>query len=420
MTQDSASFVDEVTIWAIAGDGGDGCIAFRREPYNPRGGPAGGDGGDGGNVFLRADPSVSTLLDLRDHPHVRAQRGAHGSGNVRHGATGKDRSVLVPEGTVVFDEKGTLLADLAAGGQEVVAAHGGRGGLGNARFASPVRRAPTLSEKGEPGEQRRLRLELRLLADVGLVGLPNAGKSTLIARISAARPKIADYPFTSLTPNLGVVRVDDESFVVADIPGLVAGAHEGKGLGHRFLRHVRRAALLVFMIDLAAEDRDPASDYSVLWRELEAFDPQLAERPHIVIATKVDAMRDRLQPITETVPGVLPISAVTGEGIDQLLVRLRELVVEERTKSEKATGYVRHVTRARPLSVSREDGAWRVEGSAAERAVAVTDMENDEAVTRLQRRLIKLGVERALDDAGARAGDEVRIGEISFDYEPEG
>ncbi|MGH2820834.1 MAG: Obg family GTPase CgtA, partial [Actinomycetota bacterium] len=290
---------------------------------------------------------------------------------------------------------------------------------GNARFATATRRAPSFSENGEPGQERRLRLELRLLADVGLVGFPNAGKSTLIARISAARPKIADYPFTTLSPNLGVVRDGEESFLVADIPGLVPGAHEGKGLGDRFLRHVSRAALLLFMVDLTARDRDPARDVEVLRAEMEAFDEELAMRPSLVVASKVDAGREALAEVQSVLPGILPISAVTGEGIEELLRRLVEGVSRARRAVPAPVGYVRHVVREEPIEVVREDGAWRVTGRRPERAVATTNMDNDEAVVRLQRRLISMGVERRLGEAGARRGDEVRIGVHSFDFEPE-
>ena len=413
------SFVDEASIVVTAGRGGNGAAAFRREPYNPKGGPVGGDGGRGGDVVLRAHTSIGTLMDCRDHPHIKAGNGGHGSGNRRHGVDGKDRVVLVPVGTVVFDEDGVLIADLARAGQELIAARGGRGGRGNARFASAVHRAPSLAEKGEPGEERRLRLELRLMADVGLVGFPNAGKSTLIARISAAKAKVADYPFTTLTPNLGVVRVDDESFVVADIPGLVPGAHTGRGLGHRFLRHVQRVSLFVFMIDLTAQDRDPALDADSLLEELRAFDAALAARPSIVVAAKVDAGRDRLDWVLRRVPEAIPVSAVSGEGIDAVLGAMAERVREAREATPSPAGYVRHVTKSDPLRVTREDGAWRVRGGAAERAVAVTDVSNEEGVARLQRRLISMGVEKALALAGAKGGDEVRIGNVSFDYEPE-
>jgi GTP-binding protein len=413
------AFVDEAKIRAVGGAGGHGAVAWHREPYKPKGGPDGGDGADGGSVILRADASVGTLLELRDHPHIKGERGGHGRGKRRHGARGGDRIVLVPPGTVVYDTDGAILADLAAPGHEFVAARGGRGGRGNAAFASATRRAPSIAEKGEPGEDVRLRLELRLLADVGLVGWPNSGKSTLIARISSARPKIADYPFTTLTPNLGVVRWDSDSFVVADIPGLIEGAHKGRGLGHRFLRHVSRAAVLVFFIDLAAPDRDPAHDLDSLRAELEAFDPDLARRPSIVVAAKVDAARDRLDHVLARVPDALPISSVSGEGIDELVERMAAGVRRARSEAPAPVGYVRHVVRDEPLRIRREGDAWRVSGRRAERAVATTDMDNDEAVARLQRRLIAMGVERLLEDAGARRGDEVRIGETEFDFEPE-
>ena len=414
------SFIDEARIRAIAGDGGNGSSSFHREPYKPKGGPDGGDGGRGGHVVLRADRSIGTLLDLKGHPHVKAGRGAHGSGNRRHGADGKDKVVLVPEGTVVFDDEGVLLADLPAEGNEVVVARGGRGGRGNARFASATRRAPAFADKGEPGETRDLYLELRLLADVGLVGWPNAGKSTLISRISAARPKVADYPFTTITPNLGVVEVGEESFVVADIPGLVPGAHEGKGLGHRFLRHIKRAAVLVFLVDLVAEDRDPGLDVEVLRRELHAFDPELSRRPSITVATKIDVARDALDNVVARTSDVLPISSVTGEGIDLLVGRLTEEVRRARAETPAGVAYIRHVVKEEPITVEREDGAWRVRGHRPERAVAATDMDNAEAVARLQRNLITMGVEKVLAKAGARPGDEVRIGPQSFDFVPEG
>ena len=412
------AFVDEATIHVFGGAGGNGSASFHREPYKPKGGPDGGDGGRGGSVVLRADTSVGTLLELRDHPHVKATPGGHGMSKRRHGANGKDRIVLVPPGTVAYEE-GVLVADLARAGDELVAAAGGRGGRGNVQFTTPTRRAPAFAEKGEPGEQRRMRLELRLLADAGLVGFPNAGKSTLISRISAARPKIADYPFTTLVPNLGVVP-GDEAFVVADIPGLVPGASEGKGLGHRFLRHVSRAAVLLFLVDPLAQDRDAAADVDMLTAELEAFDPELAGRPRLVVVTKADAAPERAAELAALHPGSLVISAVSGEGIADLVERLRELVKEARAAAPPRVGYVRHVVKESPLEVSREDGAWRVRGRRAERAVATTDMDSEEAVELLQRRLIGMGVERMLAAAGAARGDEVRIGDVAFEFEPEG
>ena len=413
------SFVDEATIRVAAGAGGNGAMAFRHEPYKPKGGPDGGDGGDGGDVILTADRSVATLLELRDHPHVKASRGGHGQGKRRNGTRGDDRIVRVPVGTLVYDEDGVLIADLASQGDRVVVARGGRGGQGNARFATPTRRAPAFAEKGEPGDERTVRLELSLLADVALVGFPNAGKSTLISRISAARPKIADYPFTTLTPNLGVVRVGDESFVVADIPGLVPGAHDGKGLGHKFLRHIRRAALIAFVVDLAAQDRDPATDVEALSAELGAFDPELARRPSIVVANKTDVARDCLPAVLATSPEAVPVSAVTGEGLDELARRLAHEVSNARRAIPASVGYIRHVVRDDPIVVEREDGAWRVRARRAERIVDSTDMDNEEAVRRLQRRLMSMGVERALQRAGAQTGDEVRIADTTFDYEAE-
>ena len=412
-------FVDEVKINVRAGAGGNGASAFHHEPFKPKGGPDGGDGGDGGSVIMRADGSVGTLLELRDNPHIKGQRGGHGEGKRRHGARGDDRLILVPAGTVVYDGEGTLIADLANPGDELVAARGGRGGRGNAQFATSTRRAPTFAERGEPGEESWLRLELRLLADVGLVGFPNAGKSTLVARISAARPKIADYPFTTLVPNLGVVRLGDDSFVVADIPGLVAGASKGKGIGHRFLRHVRRAALLVFFVDLAAMDRDPLDDIDVLRAELEAFDPELASRPSMVVLSKVDAGGARLDEATERYPEALPISAVSGEGIDELKRRLAAGVERSRERSAGSLGYVRHVVREDPLSVRRHNESWLVTSRRVERAVAIANMENEESVERLQKKLIAMGVERELERAGAKPGDDVIIGDVSFTFEPE-
>ncbi len=413
-------FVDEVKINMRAGAGGDGASAFHHEPFKPKGGPDGGDGGDGGSVILRADTSVGTLLELRDNPHLKGQRGGHGEGKRKHGARGSDRIMLVPPGTMVFDASGTLIADLAAPGDELVAAQGGRGGRGNARFATATRRAPTFAERGEPGDDTWLRLELRLLADVGLVGFPNAGKSTLVARISAARPKIADYPFTTLQPNLGVARLGEDSFVVADIPGLVPGAGRGKGLGHQFLRHVRRAALLVFLVDLAAVERDPLDDVDVLRAELEAFDEELANRPSLVVLSKVDAGEERLAAAQERYPGALALSAVTGDGIDELMHRLAREVKRARHEVEAPVGYVRHIVRDDPIVVRRRNESWVVTGRRAERAVAISNMENEESVERLQKKLIGMGVERELERAGAKPGDEVVIGDSSFTFEPEG
>lgn len=326
-------FIDEVAIVAVGGGGGDGCVAFRREKYVPRGGPSGGDGGRGGHVILRADRSLGTLLELKYRPLLRGARGQHGRGKDQYGRGGEDLVVAVPVGTLAYDANDDeLLADLRREGDEVVIARGGRGGLGNIHFATSVRQAPRHATKGEPGEERSLRLELRLLADAGVLGLPNVGKSSLIARVSAARPRVADYPFTTLVPQLGVVRVDDAtSFVIADVPGLVEGAHRGTGLGTRFLRHLKRTAVLVHVLDLAALDgRDPVADHDLINAELAAADPALAEKPQIVAGNKLDLAEARdLFPevaarFAERGIELLGFSAATGEGVSAIVGRVAE------------------------------------------------------------------------------------------------
>jgi GTPase len=325
-------FVDEVDIHVTAGDGGRGALSFRREKYVPRGGPDGGDGGAGGSVYIVATPRKNTLVDFRFHPEFEARRGGHGQGSNKSGQTGDDLEIEVPIGTLVYEKspeigERQLVADLAHTGDRVLIAKGGRGGMGNARFATSTNRAPRKTQPGEPGEEKFLRLELKLLADAGLVGFPNAGKSTLISRISAARPKIADYPFTTLTPNLGVVSMsDDRSFVVADVPGLIEGAHAGQGLGHQFLRHIERTKVLLHLVDVSgASGRDPAADFETINEELRLFDPAVAAKPQIVAANKIDALDDpeRLKALERRVKKArLPffrISGVTGEGIDALL-----------------------------------------------------------------------------------------------------
>ena len=329
-------FVDEVDIHVEAGHGGRGCLAFRREKFVPRGGPSGGDGGHGGSVYVVASPHINTLINFRFHPEFAAERGEHGMGSNCTGHGGADLELAVPIGTLVYEkadgegERGyRLLGDLAEEGQRVLVAKGGRGGLGNARFASSTNRAPRKVQPGEPGEIKDLRLELKLLADVGLVGFPNAGKSTMIARISAARPKIADYPFTTLTPNLGVVRLsDDRSFVVADVPGLIEGAHRGQGLGHQFLRHLDRTKLLVHLVDVSgASGRDPVEDLDTVRKELELFQPAFAARPQIVVANKIDALDPEHEDSTAALEKraaqldlpFLRVSGVSGEGVPELL-----------------------------------------------------------------------------------------------------
>jgi GTP-binding protein len=408
-------FVDEVSVHLRGGDGGAGSVSFRREAHVPRGGPDGGDGGRGGDVWLVADRNVASLLAFKDHPHRRAESGTHGMGKKRHGSGGQDLLVPVPEGTVVSTLEGEVLADLVSAGDRWRAAAGGQGGRGNARFLSNRRRAPAFAEQGEVGEEAWYRLELKLMADVALVGFPNVGKSTLIARISAAKPKIADYPFTTLEPNLGVVRLDDGDFVVADVPGLIEGASEGRGLGHRFLRHVERARVLVVLIDLApVAPAPPAEQEEVLLRELGAYRPELLERPRLVIGSRAD--------LAEGASGWdgPSLSAVTGEGVPAVVGRMAELVTAARAAERQAPAFVVHRPVPEGIRIEREDdGAFRVVGRQAERAVALSDITQPDALAYAQHRLDRLGVPKALARAGARAGDLVRIGSFAFDFEPD-
>ncbi|MDQ7054442.1 MAG: GTPase ObgE [candidate division KSB1 bacterium] len=324
-------FVDRAKIFVASGHGGSGCVSFRREKYLPKGGPDGGDGGDGGSVIIAGDPHMRSLLDFKGGKHFRAQRGEHGKGANRHGRKGRDVIIRVPPGTMVYDaDTGELLADICSPDDRVVVARGGRGGKGNARYVTPTHQAPREWEPGEPGEERTLILELKLIADVGLVGLPNAGKSTLLSRLSKARPKIADYPFTTLHPNLGVVKYGNyTSFVIADIPGLIEGAHEGRGLGHEFLRHIERTKVLVILIDVQSEE--PLQDYRTLFHELESYNPVLLQKPRIVAFSKVDTLppEKRKHPAEKQFrEPVLYISSVTGEGLETLVERLNFMLNE--------------------------------------------------------------------------------------------
>ncbi len=425
------NFVDEAEIRVRGGDGGSGCISFHREKYRPLGGPDGGDGGRGGSVILEASPSVSTLLEYARHRVFRAERGKNGSGNHCHGADGKDLILYVPVGTQVRDEEGRLLADLDTPGKRVVVARGGRGGRGNARFATPTRRAPDFAERGERGEERTIRLEVKLLADVGLVGLPNAGKSTLLSRISAARPKIADYPFTTLEPVLGVVKVDEERcFTVADIPGLIEGAHLGKGLGLRFLRHVERTAVLLHVVDVSPWAMEtPSRAVKEVMRELEAYSPALLKRPQLLAASKLDVadpqMLEEARKEAESREwDFFPISSITGEGIRPLIYRLAELVEEariaEQPETEEWTVYAYDPNQdERVRVIKQEDGVFRVLGRKVEDLVNRLRGDSPQALAYLQGRLKRLGVEEALLREGAREGDTVIIGDRVFDFIPE-
>jgi GTPase len=418
------------------GDGGRGAVSFRRERYLPNGGPDGGDGGRGGDVVLVAEAQTSSLGAFRERRRFRAENGRPGAGALKSGRDGTDLVLQVPVGTLVHDlDSGAVLADLAAPGERLVVAAGGRGGRGNARFATSVRQAPRIGEIGEPGEHRRVELELKLIADVGLVGLPNAGKSTLLAALTAAHPRIADYPFTTLHPNLGVAELEGgHTVVVADVPGLIEGAHRGAGLGIDFLRHLERTRVLVHVVDASAGEEEARTALATVRAELAAFAPALAARERLVALNKVDlpGAREAAAAIAATVapaePPALPVAAATGEGVEALLRSVAELVAEaRRTAAPAVTGapaaasaehrvYRHRARRLGDVRITAEDGGWRVHGEAVEREVAMTDLDSDEAVTRLQRRLRVSGVDAALAAAGAVEGDTVRIGAAQFTY----
>ena len=443
-----AQFVDRATLHLQAGDGGHGCTSVHREKFKPLGGPDGGNGGHGGDIILEVSTQVHTLLDFQYRPHIKAQRGANGAGDCRNGARGEDLVLEVPVGTVVRSEDGEVLADLTVPGTRFIAAEGGFGGLGNAALATAKRKAPGFSLKGEPGEAHDLILELKSMADVGLVGFPSAGKSSLISVLSAAKPKIADYPFTTLAPNLGVVNVGHDTFTIADVPGLIPGASEGKGLGLDFLRHIERTAVLAHIVDVATMEpgRDPISDIEALEHELDTYADaldmdsglgDLRERPRLVVLNKMDIpeakeLAEFLRADIEEKFGwpVYMISTATREGLDELKWAMWDIV--KRTRKKRRTTPIDEPQVIRPKALSRrgEDGGvevvrdpmypegWLVTGEKVERWVRQTDFENDEAVGYLSDRLNKAGVEDMLRKAGAHEGDTVTIGEISFDWEP--
>ena len=414
-----SNFVDECNVSLRGGDGGAGCVSFRREAHVPLGGPDGGDGGDGGDVWLVADRNVASLLGFRDHPHRIAGSGTHGSGQKKHGKRGADQVVKVPEGTVVYDrETGETLVDLAVHGDRWLGHPGGSGGRGNARFLSNRRRAPAFAEQGEKREDQWFRLELKLMADVALVGFPSAGKSTLISVISRAKPKIADYPFTTLEPNLGVVKVDDDNeYVVADLPGLIEGASDGHGLGHRFLRHIERARVLVYLLDLASVDGpNPKEQLEVLRGELGAYRPDLLDRPSLIVGSKADVLT--AEDWEGEAPVDMAIASVTGLGRQDLMWRLARMVNTARQAEPEPEGFVIHRPEPSGVRITRDDdGSWRVLGREAERSVALSDLTDVGAMDYAQNRLKKIGVDKALRKAGVRQGDEVRIGTFAFEYE---
>ena len=416
-------FLDQVTISVAAGKGGDGVVHFRREKYIPRGGPDGGDGGKGGDAVLVCSKTSSTLSSFRHKRRFAAEAGRPGGRNNRTGRSGTDQLIPVPAGTVVHDDAlSQRLGDLIEPGDRLVVVRGGRGGRGNARYANSRNQAPRMAEKGEPGEQRRLRLELRLIADIGIVGAPNAGKSTLLAAVTNARPKIADYPFTTLEPQLGVADLDDEtSIVLADIPGLIEGAHVGAGLGTGFLKHISRTRGLIHLLDGMAEE--PLIDFSQVNAELELFDPQLARKPQVVALNKFDLPQVKVRwpeleaRFNDRGIQVRPVSALAREGLRELILEAYRLAETKAIESEEELPIYRPEPNGDQYAISRElDGSWRIEGTSIERAAKMTYWQYDEAVRRFQRMLTRIGVTESLRVAGAKDGDTVHIGDHELEW----
>lgn len=418
-------FFDEAKIFVQAGNGGNGCMSFRREKYVPRGGPDGGHGGNGGNVIVVVNPRLNTLLSFRKRAHFKAEPGGHGQGKNKHGKSADDLLINVPRGTLVRDaETGELIGDLVDADARVILARGGRGGRGNSAFASSTNQAPRWSEKGEPGTERWITLELKLLADVGIIGLPNAGKSTLLASVTAARPKIADYAFTTLIPNLGVAMVDDRDLVLADIPGLIEGAHLGAGLGDKFLRHVERTRVLIHLLDGASDD--PLAAYETINRELAQYSPRLADKPQIVALNKLDlpdaqAHWARVQKaMAKREIDAFAISAATGQGVRELLRaaadRLDETPREIPPIESEELPVIRPAQDEDAFTVEREGHAFRVRGVKVERVVVMTNFDQQEGILRLHRVFQAMGVTAALEKAGVREGDKVRIGDAELEW----
>lgn len=425
-------FVDQVKVYVKGGDGGNGMMAFRREKYVPNGGPAGGDGGHGGNVVFVVQEGLRTLMDFRYQRHFKAPRGEHGASKNQHGRNAEDLIIEVPPGTIVNDvETGERIADLVENGQKAIIAKGGRGGRGNTRFSTAANPAPHHAENGEPGEEREIQIELKLLADVGLVGFPSVGKSTLLSVISAAKPKIADYHFTTLSPNLGVVSLNEDSFVVADLPGLIEGAHLGQGLGHQFLRHIERTRVLIHVIDMAStEGRDPYDDFIKINDELREYGFRLLERPQVIAANKMDmpGAEELLKAFKEKLDkdwDVFPISALSREGLQPLLRKVATLLkttpefpmVEEVDEATQSEAVLIKVEREIPFNITRDDdGTYVVLGDEIEKLFKMTDFNRDESVQRFARKLRGLGIDEALRERGIEDGDTVRILDFEFEF----
>ncbi|HSP22059.1 MAG TPA: GTPase ObgE [Planococcus sp. (in: firmicutes)] len=426
-------FVDHVKVYVRGGDGGDGMVAFRREKYVPDGGPAGGDGGKGGNIVFIVQEGLRTLMDFRYKRIFKAERGTHGMSANKHGAKAKDTLIEVPPGTVVKDaETGETIADLVEHGQTAVIAKGGRGGRGNSRFATPANPAPELSEKGEPGFERNVILELKVLADAGLVGFPSVGKSTLLSVVSAAKPKIAEYHFTTIVPNLGMVETEDQrSFVMADLPGLIEGAHQGIGLGHQFLRHIERTRVIIHVIDMSGmEGRDPYEDYLTINEELQQYNMRLTERPQLIVANKMDMpdSEENLEAFRKKLPEdakVFPISAISRQGLNNLLFEIADVLevtsefpmIEEETDESESTVLYKHEADSDGFSISRDpDGAYVITGYAVERMFKMTDFSREDSIRRFARQMRGMGIDDALREKGAVDGDTVRLLEFEFEF----
>lgn len=426
-------FVDHVKVYVRGGDGGDGMVAFRREKYVPNGGPAGGDGGKGGNIVFIVEEGLRTLMDFRYKRIFKADRGTHGMSSNKHGAKAEDTFIKVPPGTVVKDvDSGETIADLVEHGQTAIIAKGGRGGRGNSRFATPANPAPELSEKGEPGFERNVTLELKVLADAGLVGFPSVGKSTLLSVVSAAKPKIAEYHFTTIVPNLGMVETEDQrSFVMADLPGLIEGAHEGIGLGHQFLRHIERTRVIVHVIDMSGlEGRDPYDDYITINEELQQYNMRLMERPQLIVANKMDMpeSEENLAKFREKLPEdarIFPISALSRKGLNNLLFAIADVIevtpefplIDDTEEDSESTVLYKHESDADGFNITREsDGAFILSGYAIERMFKMTDFSREDSIRRFARQMRGMGIDDALRERGAENGDTVRLLEFEFEF----
>ena len=420
-------FIDEVIIDLIAGTGGNGCMAFRREKYIPMGGPYGGNGGKGSDIIFKVDEGLNTLIDLRYQKAIKGNKGANGEGKAKHGKNAENVIVRVPLGTVITDlDTNLIIADLTKKDDEVVVAYGGRGGRGNMAFATRSNPAPAFAENGEPGEEKRVKLELKLLADVGLVGMPSVGKSTLISKISASKPKIAAYHFTTLNPNLGVVRVNEnKSFVVADLPGLIEGASLGEGLGDKFLKHIERTRIIAHMIDMSGyEGRDPYEDYVIINKELENFNKKILEKPQIIIANKMDMenSKENLIKFEEKVKTkVYPISAMNNEGIKEVLIELSNMLdkIEKQPlyEEEKFESHILYkFKKEQPFTITKDNNTWVIKGKEVEKLLKMTRFTTEEAANRFAMKLRKMGIDDKLRELGAEDGDNVRILDFEFDY----